>query len=237
MIKFSLVDVKDITSNTPRSKFSESKLEHLANLILASGGIARPLVLKQTDIDSYIVIHGDLEYYAAVKAKEKSPREAELVNAFVVPPKSEELVTEQLQILVPDSKTVVRDDLPGNVVTRLTNIELRLEKHINQLNNERLEEKQRLEARLKKLEGNTTQNSDPLEIINTSDQESLALKLKRSKISSAEKLAKAICVAREQKKQKKFEDYLDVVESVKAVGKGLLGERRLLAIVYDWSRR
>ncbi|MBD2059529.1 chromosome partitioning protein ParB [Oculatella sp. FACHB-28] len=237
MIKFSLVDVKDINSSTPRSEFSESKLDRLADLILDSGGIVRPLVLKQTDIDNYVVIDGDLEYYAAVKAKEKKPREAELVNAFIVSPKSEELVTEQLQMLAPALKHTREEKAPSNLETRLTNIELRFEKHINQLNKDRLEEKQKIEARLKELESNTTQKIEPLETINTLDQENLVLKLKRSKIPSAEKLAKAICVARDQKKQKKFEDYQDVVESVKAVGKGLLGEKKLLMIIDDWSRR
>ncbi|BDI18633.1 hypothetical protein ANSO36C_44350 [Nostoc cf. commune SO-36] len=71
MINFSLVDVKSITSNEPRSSFSEADLENLADIIIETGGIIRPLVVKVTGVESYTVVDGHFEYYAAVKAREK----------------------------------------------------------------------------------------------------------------------------------------------------------------------
>ena len=50
MIDFSLIDVKNITSNLPRSNFVESDLDSLAENILESEGIIRPLVVKQTGV-------------------------------------------------------------------------------------------------------------------------------------------------------------------------------------------
>jgi hypothetical protein len=62
-------------------------------------------------------------------------------------------------------------------------------------------------------------------------QDKLAVTLERSRITGAEKIAKAIVEARLQKKQQKFEDYRDVVKSVKG-----LGEKTILTIIDTWSR-
>ncbi|NJR18413.1 MAG: hypothetical protein HC785_23685 [Calothrix sp. CSU_2_0] len=53
MIDFYLVDVKSISSDVPRSNFTESDLEKLANIILESGGIIKPVVLKQTGVEEF----------------------------------------------------------------------------------------------------------------------------------------------------------------------------------------
>jgi len=83
MILFSLVDVKDITSNMTRSSFSEADLDRIAQMILDCEGIIRPLVLKLTG-QRVAVVDGHFEYYAAVRAREKDPRKGEMVNAFVI---------------------------------------------------------------------------------------------------------------------------------------------------------
>ena len=69
MIRFELVDVKDISSSVPRSHFSEATIDQLAELILACGGLVKPLVLKRTGLESFEILEGHLEYYAAAKAK------------------------------------------------------------------------------------------------------------------------------------------------------------------------
>ena len=73
MIRFELVDVKDISSSVPRSHFSEATIDQLAELILACGGLVKPLVLKRTGLESFEILEGHLEYYAAAKAKQKRP--------------------------------------------------------------------------------------------------------------------------------------------------------------------
>lgn len=99
MAEFAQVDVKEIKSDVPRSDFSEELIEQLADEILECKGILRPLVLKQENLESFVVLDGHLEYYAAVRAREKNPRQAEMVNAFVVSQKEEETVRKQIQTL------------------------------------------------------------------------------------------------------------------------------------------
>jgi hypothetical protein len=60
-------------------------------------------------------------------------------------------------------------------------------------------------------------------------EDALFKKLQRSRISKAEKLAKAIVEARLKKTNQKFEDYRDVKKSVKG-----LGEQGILTIVDEW---
>jgi hypothetical protein len=99
MIKCYFIDVKNISSDLPRSSFSESDLDRLADSILATDGLLRPLILKASGVEKYTVIEGHREYYAAVKAKEKNLDKAEMVNAFVIDPKIQKSAIEQLKLL------------------------------------------------------------------------------------------------------------------------------------------
>jgi hypothetical protein len=99
MIKFSMVDVESVTSSVPRSNFDEAALDTLADMILESGGILKPLVLKKTGFEQYSVFDGHFEYYAAVRAREKNPREGEMVNAWIVSSESESAVVKQAETL------------------------------------------------------------------------------------------------------------------------------------------
>jgi predicted nucleic acid-binding OB-fold protein len=129
MIDFYLVDVKSISSDVPRSNFSESDLEKLADMILESGGTIKPVILKQIGVEEFSVVDGHLEYYAAVKAREKNPRQGEMVNAFVISPKVENIVLKQIELLKaienPEQslKPLVKDStspsLPNNKLSSL----------------------------------------------------------------------------------------------------------------------
>lgn len=109
MIKCFFVDVKSINSDVPRSSFVESDLEELANNILETDGLIRPLILRQTAPEKYTVVEGHREYYAAVKAKEKDIKKAEMVNAFVVNEKNERSAIEQLKLLHDSPANIPRD--------------------------------------------------------------------------------------------------------------------------------
>ncbi len=85
----SIVMVDDISSSVPRSTFPAATLDDAAELILEMGGLIRPLILQQDGIDSYIVVDGDLEYWAAVRAEEINPMEGETINAFVIKSKKD----------------------------------------------------------------------------------------------------------------------------------------------------
>jgi hypothetical protein len=102
MIKCYFVDIKNIASDLPKSSFTESDLEQLADLILKADGLLRPLILKESGVEKYTVIEGHREYYAALRAKEKDRTKAEMVNAFVVSPNIQQSAIEQLKLLKED---------------------------------------------------------------------------------------------------------------------------------------
>lgn len=99
MFEFAFVDVKSINSSVPRLTFAESDLENLADIIIETGGLVDPLIVKTTGLESYTVVDGDFEYYAAVRAQEKNPRKCEMVNAFLISSTAEDLIKEQVEII------------------------------------------------------------------------------------------------------------------------------------------
>lgn len=115
MIKFFMVDVKDIQVSTKDHNFSPTVIENLADVMLASGGLIKPVILKQVGLQSYQLIDGHLEYYAALQAKAKDPRKGEMVNAFVISPDQEDLVRQQVTVL--QSAHSISDHAPINSVT------------------------------------------------------------------------------------------------------------------------
>jgi ParB family chromosome partitioning protein len=95
----SLVAVKKITSSVPRETFSELELEQVAKLSLEASGLINPIVLRRTSMQSYEVVDGHFEYYAAVKAKEREPMKGEMIPAFLLEPENEEVLLEQVKVL------------------------------------------------------------------------------------------------------------------------------------------
>ncbi len=121
MIKCLFVDIINISSDISISEFDDSEIERLADLILATGGLLRPLLLTQTSVDRYIILQGDLEYYAAVRAKEKDSRKAETVNAFIIPEDVRQVALAQLTILSQTKSQIIstptKIDLPIAKIT------------------------------------------------------------------------------------------------------------------------
>ncbi|MEA5565876.1 chromosome partitioning protein ParB [Anabaena sp. UHCC 0399] len=245
MINFSLVDVKSITSNTPRSNFLETDLEQLADLILESGGIIRPLIVKVNGLESYIVVDGHFEYYASVRAKEKNPRKAEMVNAFVISPKIENLIIKQSSTIKGlESSDKVIKLLPETteitkLESRLANLEIRLEKQINEFKSELAQERQKTEDKIKSIEVKTHKQISPLEIFNTLEQTQLILKLINAGIneSTANKIFASLEIER---KKKKFASLNDVITRVKishgkSQKRGITPEK-MVEILDIWSR-
>ena len=214
-----------------RSSFSEADLDRIAQMILDCEGIIRPLLLKVTGVESYAVVDGHFEYYAAVRAREKDPRKGEMVNAFVISPKSEDIVAKQAEALRTVESPVNPPHETTNLESRLANIELRFEKQINELRSEQAQERQRVEDKLKEIESRMPKPIEPLKTFNTLSQNELAIKLKRAKLpdKTAEKIAKEIENAR-RKNNHEFEDLRDVLKSVKG-----LGEKTMLSILDNWS--
>ncbi|MFQ4145945.1 chromosome partitioning protein ParB [Chlorogloeopsis sp. ULAP02] len=241
MINFSLVDIDNIKSDVPRSEFSESDLENLASIILESGGIVRPLILKETEAETYTVIDGYLEYYAAVKAREKNPRKGEMVNAFVISPKIEDLVLKQTAILkeVESLNQAVRP-LPETtkLEPRLANIELRFEQQLNQFKSELLQEKQRVDDKFKEFANLIPKKIQPLEVFNNLNVSELVSRLINAGFASktATRIAESI---EKERKKKKFTSLSDVVMRVKITSgkkfvKAITSEK-MIEIVDNWS--
>ncbi|MEH1831548.1 MAG: chromosome partitioning protein ParB [Nostoc sp.] len=232
-----MVDVESVTSNVPRSNFQETDLEILADLILESGGILKPLVLKKTGFEQYEVVDGHFEYYSAVRAKEKNPSEGDMVSALIISSENEDVALKQVASLKginSSIKSVTPQPETTKLEPRLANLELRLEKHFNEFKSEFIQEKQRIDNQFKQLENLIPQKGEqnnPLNLLNSLDKDELSIKLQRSRIRGAEKLAKDIFDARRKKSKQQFEDYRDVVKSVKN-----LGDKTILTIIDEWSR-
>ncbi|MCF3573817.1 Rho termination factor N-terminal domain-containing protein [Planktothrix agardhii] len=149
MIKFYFVDVKAIQSNVPRSNFSEEQIEQLADMILESEGVLNVILLTQTGINSYNVLVGDLEYYAAVRAKEKNPRQGEMINAVIVQPSNQEILLKQAEFFTvkPEEVKVIDE----------TSLISRLEKQMREFMELQIRENKEIKHGLQQLE-NTVNN-------------------------------------------------------------------------------
>jgi hypothetical protein len=176
----SLVAVKKLVSQVPRSNFADRDLEKVAQLILELGGLINPIILRRQGMDAYEIVDGDFEYYAAVKAREINPLKGETIGAFILEPENEELLLEQVKILRKSAITLVENpetrqpaDSTKNPISlvevpnygenetpqpsssleqQLTNIEARLENQINELKAEYTSEKQVLVQRIQEVE-------------------------------------------------------------------------------------
>jgi len=87
-----IVMVEDIHSSLPRTEFSETDLDEAARLLLKIEGVITPPILLQSGVDSYRVIEGDFEYYAALRAGEIDPLKGETINAYLVESEEEKAV-------------------------------------------------------------------------------------------------------------------------------------------------
>jgi hypothetical protein len=83
-ISHSVVMVEDIQPSLPRTEFSESDLDKAAQLILKMEGLINPLILQETEVESYTIIEGHFEYYAALRAGEIDPINGETINAYII---------------------------------------------------------------------------------------------------------------------------------------------------------
>ena len=246
MFEFGLVDIRAIHSEVPRSNFPEDDIETLADLIIKAEGLARPLILKQDDIESFSVLNGHFEYHAASRAKEKNIEVAEMVNAFIIPIKSngtEAIVAQQMKILgdrsqqapVPVVSSALIKTSHSKSPESLTNLINSFETRFRNLQEEMWRDRQSNDHRLKTLEKTIVNPQDPLYLLNTLDEKALGIRLARAKMPKPEKMAKALCTVRQNQEGERFESYLDLLAAIKGKKVGL-GEKRLLVLIDAWSR-
>ena len=227
----SLVAVKRITSAVPRSNFAEADLEKLARLILESGGLINPIIVRRNGMDAYEIVNGDFEYYAAARAKEIEPLKGETIGAFILEEENEKLLLEQLEIL---KKTAITEkksisEVPqqsSSFEQRLTNIETRLENRINELKAEYTREKQALIERVKDVESHIPKPVPLLSALNTQDKIKLEINLKNAGIKS-----QIIDQIIKQRDLEPFTSFEYVVQRIKG-----LGDKTMIKLIDYWQR-
>ncbi|MDP5015994.1 MAG: chromosome partitioning protein ParB, partial [Dolichospermum sp.] len=222
-------------------------LDSLADMIIESGGIIRPLILKPTGLETYTVVEGNLEYYAAVRAKEKNPRQCEMVNAFVISPKNEETISQQIAALkgINTSNQIVIEPRKISISSdqSLSNQEMIvLKQQFNDLKSElaqERQERQKLYETITLIETQIAKRITPLESFNTLNLLDLVFRLRTAGFSEAKSVQVAESLDKERKK-KQFESLKDVVERVKIQSgkkqqKGISAEK-MVDIVDTWSK-
>jgi hypothetical protein len=242
-MKFYTVDVKNITCDVPQCNFAIDALNSLADMIIESGGIIRPLILKTIGLETYAVVDGQFEYYAAVKAREKNPRQCEMVNAFVISPKVEDLIVKQATFI----RGVESYDKPVNTITqipssdssRLANLELLIENQLNEFKLELAQERQRVEDKLKQIESQIPKQITPLEAFNTLNLLELTYRLRTAGFTDKKAVDIAESIEKERNK-KQFVSLSDVVIRVKVTSgkkqiKGITSDK-MVDIIDGWSR-
>ena len=233
MSEYYMVDVRSITSKASRSSFDVKELEELARSIVSSEGLLSPLLLKQTGAESYEVIAGDFEYYAAVRAKELFPRKAEMVNAFVVPDKMTKDAVKQFELLhnspTQQSAPKVFSKQSSGGKGQIANLEDRLDEFMRDFKQMRQQDMKRIEEGLETLREQLPSQVEALEALNRDSIPDLMQKLARANIKgkTAHKIIEGIEKAR---KKKSFTSFKDVVERVNG-----LGERRMLTLLDSWG--
>lgn len=228
----SLVAVKRITSTVPRSNFAEPDLEKLARLILESGGLINPIIVRRNGMDAYEIVDGDLEYYAAARAKEIEPLKGETIGAFILEEENEELLLEQREILrkPPITNNQSAKEVPqqsSSFEQRLTNIETRLENRINELKADYTREKQALIERVKEVESRIPKPVPLLEALNTQKESQLRINLNTAGIKSQTMRDNII----KQRDLEPFTSFENVVQRIKG-----LGDKTMIKLIDYWQK-
>lgn len=100
--RFYLVDVSAIRCNKEMNSIDKLLVGNVINSLsdsILEVGLLRPVILEQTNVDEYVLLSGQTEYIAALKAKNKNPAKAEMINAFVVPKGRLDAAKKQIQLL------------------------------------------------------------------------------------------------------------------------------------------
>ncbi|TVQ49037.1 MAG: hypothetical protein EA365_00755 [Gloeocapsa sp. DLM2.Bin57] len=227
-----LVAVRKISSPIPRSQFPEDKIEAIAQLILAVEGLINPLVLRRTSLESFEVISGHLEYYAAVRAREIDLRKGEMINAYVLEGENEEILEQQVELLRFVTNTENNSD--SNNDGRLNNLENRLETRFKELQEQQKSLKLDLEKKLTELETRLPERVEPLAAFNQWDGDTLSKKLRKLGINTKQALTITEAIINERP----FDSLTAIVDRVK-IPRGnktikAINERKMLEIIDNW---
>ncbi len=235
----SLVAVKRISANTPRSQFSHEKIEKTAQAILAVEGIINPIIVQRNGISSYEVVEGDFEYYAAARAREIDPKLGEMVGVFIVDEDNESSVLEQIKLLRKRKSSPEKNSTESSLeppTDRIDNLELRFESMLQEIKQEQIQQGKYLEEQLAKFDEKMPKPLEPLVQFNEANVVKLVTLLINAGFTKgkAENVAASI---EEERKKGKFSSLTDVSDRVLVYEKQQKGisQERMLQIVDRWS--
>ncbi|RCJ33802.1 hypothetical protein A6769_24015 [Nostoc punctiforme NIES-2108] len=235
LLSVSFVPVKQITSSVPRSNFSDDDLNRIAELILKGEGIINPLILRSTSLQSYEVVDGHFEYYAAARAREIDLRKGEMIGAFIIESNNQEALEQQVKffrtqnVAIPSHVAAGSDVTESrlmNIESRMTNQESRSEKRTNELEEELKREIKNIYNRLNELENRLPKPIEPLEALNNWNLTKLTSKLSRVNVKSQiiEK------IFNEREANGKYSSFSNVVDRIKG-----LGDKTMLKIIDSFA--
>ncbi len=216
------------------SKEDEISEKALADAILEAEGIINPIILEKTSLDSYEVIDGYFEYYAAVRAREIDPRKGEMISAFIIEDDKEDAIKKQVEIFrkahqnssaIP-TITDNSDQRLLNMESRLTNIEARFERQLKDVQLNSQNEIERLNKKLTEIKQRLPEPIDCLKALNILTLPMLVSNLSPTGVKKGilEKLIN------EREKNGEFKSCSDVVSRVKG-----LGDKTMIKIIDHFS--
>jgi hypothetical protein len=234
----SLVAVKKITSSEPRSTFADDDIEQAAQLILESEGVINPIVVRRTSLQSFEVVDGNFEYYAAARAREIDIRKGEMIGVFIIESENEEDLTKQVKLFRKSKAPVSPDGIESRFIniesritsmeSRMTNIESRFENRTLELQTEFRLEIKNMNDRLKETENRIPKPMGALEALNNLDVSELTSKLSRVNVKS--KVIEKIINEREV--NGKYSSFSSVITRMK--GKGF-ADKTMLKIIDSFA--
>jgi ParB family chromosome partitioning protein len=196
----SLVAVRKIAAATPRSAFAPEAIEQAARLVLEAGALARPLILRRKDLESFELISGEFAYHAAARARELDSLKGEMVLAFVAEPENEALLLRQTELLnqvegASPTAVVPTATVDGTTHAIATNLERFIELQLRELKEHHAKENAAFRQTQLELVARIPKPEPLLQLLNGSSDLQLQRLLKETG-PGADKLLQAIRAAR-----------------------------------------
>ena len=181
----SLVAVKKISSSVARSSFPAEEIEKAAHLIIGVEGTINPIILRRTSLESYEVVDGYFEYYAAVRAREISPLKGEMIQAIILEPENEKALLDQVDLLRKGSNPKpLPDGSTSDLDFRFANLEKIFQSQFEELRKDNRNLKQSIDEVASKVQSSGFSKELITEIVNKVGE---AVRLRGSSPSSKQK--------------------------------------------------
>ncbi|MBE9202731.1 hypothetical protein IQ218_03690 [Synechocystis salina LEGE 06099] len=242
LFSIQLLDIVSIENSQPISNYSADEIELLASNYLECGGNFNPILVEGIGLDEYRVVEGDLELYAAKKAREKY-KFFEMIRAVILNDKNKDLINEQLSKFKGSTSLLVdgKRETVGSVEqtinsSRLINLEKSLTSSIENLAT-RVKEHQRQIDKLFKI------NIEELSYLDYFNKSSInkIVNILDSKCGMSHTEAKkyGTLIYEEREANGKFKNFFDISDRVTTQNKNgkkrrIIGHEKMLNLIDHW---